>query len=386
MSTGTGSTKNDGDADWAPTLAEFGYGSLLQQGKPAIGPRRLAVVLVEYDNDADGSCPPFSAVHPVEYYEKLAFGSPDPPFSTSDPVNPASLAGYLRECSANRFWLTPTALVGPIGDMGPLTDGAHPEARARRIIQRASQLRPDMFLDSDLNGDGVVASSEMLLLIIENIAGDQPANRDNTPLPVAWGGVTKYVTLHVAFDGPFTPFFQIAHEVTHSLGTKDMYGSGSANYLLTVMGGYSFTSNDQRTVHLDAWHKLALGWCEPRRRRLTQPGEDVIVEITSDHPTGPLILWHPDRGASEYFLVERRSSSGVNRAYDSGFPGDGALVWRATSSGAAPTHLGSPDLTVGGNGVWTGGQETPPLPWSDGTSSGVQLTFHTSPVFRVSWK
>ena len=371
-------------AEWSPTLAAFGHGTIVQQGKPALGPRRLAVVLVEYDNDADDNFTPFSAVHPAEYYEKLAFGQQSPPFSTSNPVNPASLDGYFRECSANRFWIERTAVVGPIR-MGPLTNGGNPQERARQIITKAGEVNPRIFTDSDLNGDGTVASSEMLLLIIENFKPLQPANRDNTPLQVTWQGAAKTVNLHVAFDGPLTPFYQIAHELSHSIGTIDMYNSGAGNSLLTLMGGYSFTGNDQVPVHLDAWHKLALGWCEPRRRRVTRPGEDVIVEVTANRPTGPLILWHPARATSEYFIVERRSSNGTNRAYDSGFPGDGAVIWRVTPAGLAPTALGAPNLAVGGNGVWGSGQTTPPLPWSDGTSSGVRLTFHSSPDFTVSW-
>jgi M6 family metalloprotease-like protein len=376
------------DVEWSPTLAAFGHGTMLQQGKPAVGPRRLLVVLAEYQNDANNGFPPFSSRHPTAYYEQLGFGQPQPPFSTQNPVNPASLTGYFRECSINRFWLERAGLVGPVA-MGVLNDPG-PELRSKRILDKVAELNPRVFLDSDLDGDQFVSSSELLVLIVENIAALQPANRDNSPVQVRRQiGPLSFpvtVTLHVSFAGPLTPFYQIAHELSHSLGTLDMYNSGAGNSLLTLMGGYSFFGDDQGTVHLDAWHKLALGWCEPRRRRLTRGGNELLVEITPSRPTSPIILWHPGRGAGEYFLVERRTSASTSRAYDSGFAGNGALVWRVTPGVPTPaSHLGSPNLTLGGNGVWVGGQTTPPLLWSDGSSTGVQLSFQSSPDLRVPW-
>ena len=372
---------------WSPALATFGHSTMRQQGKPALGPRRLLVILAEYANDAANNFPTFSSLHAIDYYERLGFGQQQPPFSTKDPVNPASLDGYFRQCSGSRFWLERAGLLGPIA-MGALNDPG-PEARSQRILEQAALLNPRIFFDADLDSDDIVTSSEMLVLIVENIAALQPANRDNLPLQLKWQigpiALNKTVTLHVAFAGPLTPFYQIAHELSHSLGTQDMYNNGAGNSLITLMGGYSFFDNDQGTVHLDAWHKLALGWCEPRRRRLTRPGDELLLEITPSRPTAPIILWHPSRGTSDYFLVERRSFQGVNHAYDSGLAnnGDGALIWRV--GGGMVAHLGAPNLNVGGSGVWVGGQTTPPLPWSDGSSSGVRLAFRSFPNFRVAW-
>ena len=363
---------------------------MLQQGKPAFGPRRFLIVLVEYDNDPADNFPPFSATHPLDYYEKLGFGVPDQPFATSGPVNPASLTEYFRECSLGRFWLTRADMVGPIS-MGPLNDPG-PEARSQRILARVAAFEPRIFFDADADGNSVITPSEFLVLVVENVKALQPANRDNLAVvaridvgfpPLA---LTKTISLHVAFAGPLTPFYQIAHETSHSLGTVDMYNSGAGNALLTLMGGYSFFSNDQGSVHLDAWHKLALGWCEPRRRQLTRAGDEQLVEISPQQPNGAIILWHPDRGASEYFLVERRTASG-QRKYDGSFPGDGALIWRITSGPNPATHLGSTDFALGANTVWQAGMQTPPLPWSDNTSTGVRLAFTrgSGNNLRVTW-
>jgi Tachylectin len=375
-------------ADWSPSLTEFGHLSMLQQGKPAFGPRRLLIVLVEYDNDAQDNFPPFSGMHPNDYYEKLGFGLPIPPFSTSGPVNPASLTEYFRECSLGRFLLSRAGVVGPLS-MGPLIDPG-PEARSQRILARVAALDPRMFFDADEDGNAVITPSEFLVVVVENVRGLQPANRDNLPVDVridlGIAHVTKTVRLHVAFAGPLTPFYQIAHETSHSIGTIDMYNSGAGNSLLTLMGGYSFFTNDQGTVHLDAWHKLALGWCEPRRRRLTRAGDEQLPEISPQEPNGAIILWHPDRGVGEYFVVERRTPNG-RRSYDASFPADGALIWRIAPIPSRATHLGFPNLAIGANAVWQAGTQTPPLPWTDGTSTGIRLAFSRGfgNNLRVTW-
>ena len=87
----------------------------------------------------------------------------------------------------------------------------------------------------------------------------------------------------------------------------------------------------------------------------------------------------------------RQRSSTVDLAYEASLPDDGALIWRVKSDAPTPaTHLGSPDLTVGGNGVWKAGATTPPLTWEDGTEVGISLTFDEvpglpAPAVRMTW-
>lgn len=380
-------------AEWNPTLQEFGHGTKLKQGRPALGPRPLIVLLAEYTDNPAGDFPTFGSIHDSDYYGKLAFGTPAPPFTTSGPVNPASLAAYFREVSLGRFWFTPGAVIGPLA-MGPLGTDPGPEIRAQRIIERASQINPRLFFEADADGNDLVTSSEMVVLIFENFRNLQPANRVNAPVIIRrdqiFFSIKKTVVLDVAFAGPLTPFYQIAHETSHSLGTQDLYNSGAGNSMLTLMGGYSFTSNDQGIVHLDAWHKLVLGWCEPRRRRLTRSGNEALLPTLPSRPSAPVILWHPARGASEFFILERRSSRTLGLQYDANLPGDGALIWRVTPGAGTPvTHLGSPSLDIGANSVWTAGMTTPPLRWSDGSQVGASLTFEAPGGFgaamRVRW-
>ena len=76
---------------WPPSLADLGHGSITQLGRPATGGRPLLIILGEYSN-----FPAFSTKHPLNYYEALGFGNPNLPFSTTNPVNPASLTDQTR--------------------------------------------------------------------------------------------------------------------------------------------------------------------------------------------------------------------------------------------------------------------------------------------------
>ncbi|MGW7088641.1 hypothetical protein ACWGH2_34760 [Streptomyces sp. NPDC054871] len=375
----------------APTLADFGHASMRVLGKNALGLRPLLVLLLEWDDNAEGGFPRISSVHPFTYYDKLAFGNPAPPFTTDNPVNPASLTDYTQECSIGRFSLTRAEVAGPfpMGVFGSLDDATHIQKVAQKIID-SSRL---IFLGVDgATLDLMVSHEELVVLVIENHRYRFPANRPNSPvyttidLPFPFSDVTATLEVHIAFSGPFTPFYQIAHEVSHSIGTIDMYNPGSMNYLLTLMGAYSFYANDQAVVHLDAWHKLQLGWCEPQRVELTQNGNAEVTEISAEKPDGAVILWHPSRGSSEYFLLERRRANGP-RKYDRAFPGDGLLIWHIDPA-RPPMHRGAPNLDLGSNGVWQAGAHTPPLTWTDGTVAAGRLTVKAGPdarAVRVTW-
>jgi M6 family metalloprotease-like protein len=367
------------------SLAEFGHDTVKQEGRSATGVRPLLIVLGEYSN-----FPAFDTVHPLQYYESLGFGNPAPPFSTDNPVNPASLREYFRENSNGRFSFDKAAVV-PIG-LGVYANDPGPEARSAGILNRVATEVPEVFVNADVDQDQRVGFDELCVVLFENITGAWPANRDNNPVqlnitfdrgptPISWNGTIR---VHVAGAGPLTPFYQIAHELSHSLGTVDMYNTGMGNQLLTLMGAYSFFGNDQGTVHLDIWHKLVLGWAEPRRFPLS-PGDTAVVHEGSD---GAILLWDQTRQANEYFLIERRSPNSPSRRYDANFPGEGVLIWRVQQGvGNGVAHLGAPNLTPGGSGVWGAGQQTPLLSWSDGQSTGVSITVArmADGAMQVTW-
>jgi M6 family metalloprotease-like protein len=361
-----------------PTLATLGHGSIRQNGRLATGGRPLLIILGEYSN-----FPAFSTFHSLQYYEQLGFGSPTPPFSTENPVNPASVREYFRENSYGRFWFDRVAVVGPV-DLGVYANDPGPEARTAGILSKVALTAPQLFAAADADLDRLVEVDELCVVLFENIVGLQPANRDNNPVgirlqlgPITWDGTVR---VHIAGSGALTPFYQTAHELSHSIGTVDMYNTGAGNFLLTLMGAYSFDSNNQATVHLDLWHKMVLGWAEPRIFRMRSPNATPVRD-TAD---GAIVLWEEPRGASEYFIIERRQP----RSYDANVPDNGVLIWRVQQgvvNGVA--HMGAPDLTPGGSGVWTSGTQTPILRWANGESTGITLTINAESdgSMRVAW-
>ncbi|HEV8694835.1 MAG TPA: hypothetical protein VGQ93_11735, partial [Lysobacter sp.] len=94
----------------------------------------------------------------------------------------------------------------------------------------------------------------------------------------------------------------------------------------------------------------------------------------------PIILYDPVLGVSEFFMVEFRTRRRPNGGlYDTGVAGTGMCLWQIQQdgnknptaipnvTGNAVVHLGSPSLSLGGNGVWGGGTTTPNLRRLDGT-------------------
>ncbi len=370
----------------APTLEEFGHGTLVQNGRPAVGGRPCMIVLAEYSDKR-----PFSDFHTLDYYQRLGFGNPsEVPFYTSKPdgsINPASLTEFFRENSHGKFWFDPIAVFGPIAmdKYDPALCG-NPEFRLQMILDRL----PDQLFDRlDVNQNNAISSDELCVVAFENLEDLQPANRVNNPVDVRIFSpmsfplmfVDKVVAVRVAGAGPKTPFFQIAHELAHSIEAKDLYGTG--NSMLTIMGEYSFFSDDQATVHLDVWHKMKLGWVEPRRFDLATAGS----ELVHTGPDGTLLLWNTDKLAKEYFLVERRRPMAADRKYDWNVYGDGVLIWHVGSSLDQFYHLGATAMVPGRSQVWTAGMQTALLRWADGTRIGKSILINqaTDGALRVEW-
>lgn len=72
--------------------------------------------------------------------------------------------------------------------MGPWGTDLGPEQRARKIIEKAAQQLPQLFINTDNDADGYVTTGEMMVLIVENIRALKPANRQSAPaqLTVQW--------------------------------------------------------------------------------------------------------------------------------------------------------------------------------------------------------
>jgi len=362
--------------DWPQSLAPFAYQSMKVNGHPALGTRPLLVLLAEYTGAA---YPPYSKTHPASYYRQLAFGvAPARPFAT--PGNPASLSAFVKENSNGRFQFTRagSGVVGPLSMNDFYATDPGPEQRSADILARAADLALVRFSAFDANRDGAVGSDELVVLIVENIPMLMPANRISNSIVVSDSGGKTTLRVAVAFAGPATPFYQIAHETMHSLGTRDMYNSG--NHLLTTMGAYSFYADDQATVSLDAWHKFVLGWIEPRVYQIHDPTATAIEFDRETRTNGSALLWDPSHGAGEFFLLERRASADQEETaplYDANVADTGVVIWRA---GPVVAACGAPSMAMGGSGMWKSGTVSPPLIWSNGMNTNTAIKFTTTPA------
>ena len=185
-------------------------------------------------------------------------------------------------------------------------------------------------------------------------------------------------------------FATLCHELSHVLGTRDLYGLWNItchNNQYTLMSCTITNPDDMRSYHLDAWHKLQLGWIEPRIRSLSDGGIESIPAAQSLAADGPVILHDPARGPSEFFLVEYRSrTSPWGIEYEDSLPSEGLGVWHVVHDadknlmdwanvGQSVWLEGQPALQRGQdtNLLWTANTTTPPLVWLNGTPSPTRI-------------
>jgi M6 family metalloprotease-like protein len=217
----------------AQTLTDFGYKRMTVPGTPASGARPLAVVLMSY-----AGSPGF--LHDKAYYDDLIFN----PFKTS-------FNGYFLENSQGRFhWSKAGAgIYGPFSyaatDYGVDADDGF--TRLYLALQALAGAGFD-FTQYDANGDSEVTTNELSVLVIDNKLTTGGVNRATKPNTFDYtnpSGVHVAVKLAVATFGQRTSFSAMTHEISHQLGTIEMYGSNGAgaNAGYTLMGPRSASEN-----------------------------------------------------------------------------------------------------------------------------------------------
>jgi len=271
-----------------------------------------------------------------------------------------------------------------------------------RMIEEAGKSNFNFAL-YDTNRDGIVTERELGFLIIDNGTQRMAANRPTTPICIRTRQNIQ-ICAKLALAGHRPALSDMAHELSHSLGTTDLYGDYKLSENLSLMGNlrFPYVDDDMRLFHLDPWHKMALGWHRPTILSLREPHMGIPLHAkASDSPYNSYILYDPARGNREFFMVEFRtpnstSASGVTRAiYDTDVPGTGVVIWHVNlGSNLQPRNLAAPPHHVPGifalgahlsmlneNRVWQSGTTTPPLRWNDGTSAGgAKIWVHNFPA------
>lgn len=359
-------------------LQTFGRDTMLTGGKPALGNLRVLTVLVNYDGYPDLSRPP-------SWYASLVgrLGG-SPPYT---PENPGSLLEYVAENSQHRCRPLRWKLVGPLRIKQPTAaELGDPAGRAHRIITAAiAQHGLDLDeLDDDADGD--VGSDELLVVTVENIEPFGPVNRAVQDITTPGG---RTVRVQCALLGGGSSFTMFAHELMHSLGALDLYGwpQGKSSQLTLMSTSIGGSGADQSACHLDPWHKLVLGWSEPRVFTDTARGHVVLTGV--NHADGAALIHRPDRPLEFYLLEFRSRRSDVRVGYESWVPGRGVAIWHVKTSAPgvalmqpsvdprygeyAVMHVGAPSGQHGRSELWGAGSWHG-LGWSDSLASlGVEV-------------
>ncbi len=309
----------------AATLADFGYQHMTINGVLAAGQRPLLVILADVANSG-------VFAHPMAYYDTLAFSI----------LTNRSLNGFMLENSGGLFLFkrANAGIIGPVSLTATerMQGSTNDQMRAGHCLAAAVRAGFD-FSPLDADHNGVITQDEVTILIVENNNdGDSGAARwaDQAGRSGAFtppGSLVAFRT-GVCFVTHQVSLATLCHEVSHLLGTKDLYGVWSEECLgdsLTLMSCTITWSNNPAIYHLDPWHKLQLGWTQPRIFSLPAGGVAVIPAAQLSGPDKPVLLYDPNRGTSEFLLLEYRTAghpAGSGPDYDANVADSGLVIWR----------------------------------------------------------
>ncbi|MBM3740738.1 MAG: hypothetical protein FJW39_33750, partial [Acidobacteria bacterium] len=198
--------------------------------------------------------------HDRAYYQALLFGSV---------FNRPSAANYFREVSRWNQIFTNAGIHGPVA--WQRRDWVHAAISELSAVQAMLTLHAEgfRFSDYDTNRDGQVGTDELVILAIDN------QEWRGGSLRRAWGECLDMratagveVCSAVVLAGTRVDFATLTHELSHALGTTDLYGDWAKgecrSHFLTLMScTISKIPDDPRPVYLDPYHRWRLGWVFP---------------------------------------------------------------------------------------------------------------------------
>jgi M6 family metalloprotease-like protein len=387
-------------------LTAFGW-----RMKEAKGSRPLLVIWVRQPDDTPAS----EIERRKQYYEELFFGRPThsqypDALRTLEP----SLVQYFRDASSGKFTWRRAGFVGPLS--APV-NGKGPADIARLAIAAAAADGHIDFRAFDANHDGIISYEELAILVISNVPNGQTNHFRGKGFPVPGQNVTFAGGDSVIGEGG--TFATTAHELFHTLGGIDLYGPWGGCYDmnrgLTLMAGTGgdHMPDSEWIASLDPWHKILVGWIEPRIIPIGMAGSAQLAAqhlAMSSEPVRkrPLLLYDPAKGKSEFFLLEYRTP--YRLGYDQGVATSGLVIWHVLhAAGGMPTHLtserpdckgafvqvvsmfvrGAPDWQQGASRAYTSANGDIALKWMDGRDSGVRVRVAphkpSDPVIDISW-
>jgi M6 family metalloprotease-like protein len=228
------------------------------------------------------------------------------------------------------------------------------------VIRQVEQLTNFRFADYDLNGDGRVTERELAVLWLYP-GGGAARGRSTAPAVVKVPSLSVGVEIGMLVrGGDQQSWATIAHELAHQvLRLGDLYVDRGG---YVGVGRASLMCDQAQGTHLDPWAKMKLGWLAPQV--VTEDGWYSLTDVETQGAGSALILHDPQRGASEYFILENRWPGNSHEDFLSIQGLQGLALWRISEDGA-------------GGGNWA--RNTIELVWAAGPPPAAALVPDTCP-------
>ena len=266
---------------------------------------------------------------------------------------------YLRRVSFGHLDLFPAAETdtsrnGAVNDgvvalEMPFTDAEYKALGPTGEIQTALEALGDRvdFRPFDTNNDGAIGNDELVIQIFKTLDAPLPAGDgavfpqgNNPPLDVTVD--TKKITgfRRAGLIAVTTNLMTIAHETGHiAFDMFDMYTYPTGVGRFDIAGGTVI--GDDSLWAPAAWWKLHAGWITPTV--VTQDGYYDVRQAGDQNPEA-FLLYDPDHGVEEYFLVENRQA--LANTSDAGTEDSGLVVWRVRDTGASSINPAGPPFEI----------------------------------------
>lgn len=302
----------------------------IQEAIGAVGPKKVAVILVDFSS-VDGTC-----------------NSPFPTISKFSDIRSyiSELKNFYKEVSYNNLGLefdyypsstTAYSLTQTMSYYGYATADTE---NGDILIKNAISMNSDI---KHKNAGGIYDA----VIVVHAGYGNEAVGSSNTG--DVWSalysfsntqGFTEGLTVpETALSGQ-SPFGVYCHEFGHQLGLPDLYNTNSG---LSQVGKWclmdygTWANNGFNPSHPSIWCKQLLEWVSPVNISSTVTNTSLsAVEVSSQGIKIPISV--ASDLDNEYFLLEYRYTNAAS--YDNSLPGSGILIW----------HID--DTIGGGSGHW----------------------------------